>query len=156
MDDVQVRLAELSDLDAIVALNHGLFQEDAGQRDPFTNSDWALEEGKEHFTHHITAENSRCLVAESDGRLIGYLVGYVGQPSRLRPIRAAGLESMFVLGDARSRGVGQRLADAFLQWCGEQKAESVSVGAYASNDGALRFYKRLGFAPKEVILERSV
>lgn len=156
VNDVQVRTAAISDLDAIVALNHGLFQEDAGQRDPFTNVDWALEEGEEHFTHHISAQNSLCLVAEMDGRIVGYLLGYVGEPSSLRPIRWAGLESMFVFAEVRSRGVGQELAETFLRWCGEQDAQRVSVSAYASNDGAVRFYKRLGFLPKEVALERSV
>ncbi len=154
--DVQVRTAELSDLDAIVELNYALFQQDAGQRDPYTNLDWTHEEGNEHFAHHITAESSLCLVAELDSRIVGYLAGYLRQASSMRPIRTAELGSVFVLGDVRSQGVGQELAEPFMQWSGEQKAQRVSVTAYASNDGAIRFYRRLGFTPKEVALERSV
>lgn len=154
--DIPIRPAELSDLDIIVELNHSLFQEDAGQRDPFTNLGWAHQEGREHFTHRITADDNLCVVAEMDGRIVGYLAGRIGGPSGIRSIRSADLESIFVVDDVRGRGVGRALAGVFLRWCGEQEAQRVSVTAYASNDGAIRFYRRLGFEPKEVALERSV
>lgn len=156
MEDIQIRLAELSDLHEVVELNHALFQEDAGQRDPFTNLNWAHQEGEEHFARLIATEGELCLVAELDGQVIGYLAGRVRGPSSIRPIRSADLESVFVVASIRGRGVGRALIEAFLPWCGQQGAERVSVTAYASNEGAVRLYRRLGFEPKEVALERSV
>lgn len=156
MTDVTLRTAEHFDLRTVVELNHRLFQEDAGQRDPYTNANWAREEGIEYFRDYLDADTSKVLVAEMDGRIVGYLVGYVRGPSSLRPIRSAALESMYVFSEVRSQGVGQQLVEAFLTWCEERGAERVSVTAYASNDGAIRFYERLGFRPKELSLERSV
>lgn len=153
---VQLRTATISDLDAIVGFNHALFQEDAGQRDPWINLDWAREEGSEHFTRHITTDSSLVMVADLDDRIVGYLVGYVAGSGSLRPIRVGTLESMFVSSDVRSRGIGRRLAEAFLEWCRTQRVQRISVTAYASNDGAIRFYRRMGFEPHHLTLEHSV
>lgn len=68
----------------------------------------------------------------------------------------AELESMFVLDNARCRGVGKHLVDAFLAWCHGRGMQRVSVTAYAANDGAIRFYQRAGFAARQLTLERPV
>lgn len=156
MDNMSVRPADLSDLDAVVALNHRLFHDDAGQRDPWTNLNWAREEGSDHFAHHINSNNSVVIVVELCGNIVGYLAGYVRGSSSLRPIRVAELESMFVSRDFRSQGVGAKLVDAFVKWSDEQQAQRISVTAYASNDGAIRFYQRLGFEARHLSLERPV
>lgn len=154
MIDSAVRTATLSDLQAIVKLSHALFQEDAGQYDPSMNLDWALEEGFEHFRRHVTDNNSLVVVMELDDSIVGYLVGYVVDATRLRPARTAELESMYVLREHRSQGVGGKLFRGFLTWCDEQQAQRVSVTAFARNQRAIRFYERMGLAPKNVSLER--
>lgn len=156
MIEILLRSAQLSDLESIVRMNHSLFQEDSGTRDPFTNQDWALQDGAEFFSNHISSDSSLVLMAESGGESVGYLVGYVTQSSSVRPVRMAILESMFVTRSERSRGIGQQLLDAFLVWSQERNALQVSVTAYASNDAAVRFYRRCGFEPHTITLERSL
>ena len=151
-----VKTAELSDLEAIVELNHGLFQEDAGTYDPSMNLNWAREKGTEYFSRHIAADASFVVVAELDDTIVGYLVGHVAGASSLRPMRMAILESMFVMRDHRCQGAGETLVEAFLTWCGQQQAQHVSVTAFARNQRAIRFYERMGFAPKNLSLERPV
>lgn len=156
MANVLLRSAQLSDLETVVELSHALIQEDPGTRDPHTNADWARQEGTAYFSKHIVAGDSLTLVAEVDEKITGYLVGYLRQSNSLRPVRMAELESMFVTLSERSRGVGQQLVGAFLEWSRERNAERVSVTAFASNEGAIRFYKRCGFEPHKLALERSV
>jgi GNAT superfamily N-acetyltransferase len=156
MAEVRVRVARPDDLRAIVALNHALFQEDAGQRDPFANLNWALEEGDAYFAGRLAAPDHRSVVAEVDGVVVGYLTGHARGPSSLRTVRSAELESLFVQGALRGRGIGVRLVEDFLAWCRERGVERVAVTAYATNEGAIRFYQRLGFAPRQLALERAL
>ncbi len=119
-------------------------------------ADWSYEEGHDYFTRHIEAETSLCLVAEADSGLVGYLVGYTKARNSLRPIEMAVLESMFVHHDSRSGGVGEQLVRAFIGWCDGHQVVRVSVSAYVANDGAVRFYERLGFVQRLLTLECPV
>lgn len=153
---LRIREAEHDDLEVIVALNHALFQEDAGQRDPYMNLNWAQEEGHAYFARHLGSETSHCLVAEQPGEVVGYLVGYTRQASSLRIAAEAELESMFVRGAFRGHGAGAQLIDAFLAWCREREIQRVAVTAYAANEGAIRFYQRAGFRPANLTLKCSI
>lgn len=153
---LRIREAEHDDLEVIVALNHALFQEDAGQRDPYMNLNWAQEEGHAHFARHLGSETSHCLVVEQPGDVVGYLVGYTRGASSLRIAPEAELESMFVRGAFRGHGAGAQLIDAFLVWCREREIQRVAVTAYAANEGAIRFYRRAGFRPANLTLKCSI
>jgi GNAT superfamily N-acetyltransferase len=48
------------------------------------------------------------------------------------------------------------LVEAFLEWVSQRGVERVSVTAYAANEGAVAFYQRLGFRPRNITLERGV
>ena len=97
-----------------------------------------------------------CLLALSGGAKVAYLAGHVRGATPLRPVRVAELQSMYVEAAERSRGVGARLVEGFVAWAGDRGTERVSVTAYAANEGALRFYRRVGFAEKSVSLERGL
>ncbi|RME83448.1 MAG: GNAT family N-acetyltransferase, partial [Caldilineae bacterium] len=47
---ITIRRADEKDVPIIVELNYALFQEDAGQRDPFMNLNWPREEGHQYFS----------------------------------------------------------------------------------------------------------
>ena len=154
--EIQIRKANLADIDAIVELSANLFMEDAGQHDPFMDLDWPLKEGKGYYSGIITGANSLCLVADAGDQLVGFLTGYIRRDSSMRPVRMAELESMFVDQAYRKQAVGARLAKNFLEWCRSKGARRVSVTAYWANEGAIAFYKRLGFEPRELTLELGI
>ncbi len=153
---VTIRRAGVADVPLLVALSDGLFQEDAGQRDPFMNLAWPRQEGNGYFSQRVRDERCLPLLALVQGEAVGYLLGYLKPPSTLRPVRVAELESMYVKPGRRSQGIGQRLVDRFLSWARGQGAKRVSVTAYAANERALAFYRRNGFVPKSVTLERGL
>jgi ribosomal protein S18 acetylase RimI-like enzyme len=150
---IAIKQAGEKDVPIIVDLNSALFKEDAGQRDPFMNLKWPHEEGHDYFTKLLQSEKSVGLLAEIEGQVIGYLVGYLRQSSSLRPVRIAELESMYVQKEYRGQRVGQQLVRRFLEWSRKQGTERVSVTAYAANEEAVSFYKRMGFIPKNLTLE---
>lgn len=153
MAEARIRTARAEDVEDIVALNAALFREDAGTRDPFTHVGWPGEEGRGHFLRLVRREEAVCLLAVDGDVTVGYLAGYVREPTSLRPVSVAELESMYVSGEHRSGGVGGRLVDAFRAWAGGWGAGRMSVTAYAANEGTLRFYRRVGFEPRNVSLE---
>ena len=89
----------------------------------------------------------RCLmVAETDGRLVGFAVGKVigFEPSGSNGV--AELESVAVDPAARRRGVGRALCKAVIDWCRGQGAETVELEVRAAgSDGAVALYGGLGF-----------
>lgn len=153
MPNFEVRIAKPNDLDTIVEFSHKLFQEDAGQRDPFMNLNWAPEHGHDFFRPMITDDGCLCLLAEVEQNPAGFLIGILKKPSDVRPIHAAELFSMFVNEEFRGQQIGEGLARHFLSWAKENGAIRASVSAYAANTGAIRFYESLGFTPKNLSLE---
>lgn len=154
--EVFIRRAGADDIAKVVELNACLFREDSGRRDPFMNQDWPVEEGREYFAGFLARERGVCLLAESVGEVVGYLVGHVAAGSSLRPVAVAELESMYVLEGYRSSGVGARLVEEFRRWAVTKGAERASVTAYAANERAVRFYERMGFRSKSLSLEMGL
>lgn len=154
--DVPIRQATLDDIASIVELNFALFQEDAGQRDPFMNLNWPKEEGQAHFSRLVSGSDSVCLLAEAGGEVIGYLAGYLWESGSLRPLKMVELESMYVRPHSRGQSIGRRLVNEFLKWSEQKGAQRVSVTAYAANARAIEFYRRFGFEPKCLSLEMRI
>jgi GNAT superfamily N-acetyltransferase len=156
IEKLKIKIATVADAEKIVHLNHQLFQEDAGQRDPFMNLDWPLEHGRDYFTSQLAGDNCRCWLAEVEGELVGYLIGYTRPSNNLRPVRMAELESMYVIESHRSSGIGAQLVQTFISWARAKECQRMAVSAYAANKQAIAFYKRLGFHPKTLTLEAPI
>lgn len=153
MGEVTVRRATKDDLAGLVASSTLLFAEDAGTRDPATDSEWPLKHGEAAFGASIASPDTLVLVAVADDAVVGHLTGVLSQGSETRPGRMATLRSMFVRPEHRSGGVGATLATEFRAWAADSGAERMTVTAYATNEAAQRFYQRHGFAPMFVSLE---
>lgn len=153
MGTATIRRATLDDLEAVVKLAHRLGLDDAGTYGIATNLSWASEHGRDAYTRSISDERAVVLLAEERDDPIGYLFGRLNEPSTWRTARIAEIVTLYVVAARRDRGVGERLVRAFFDWARANQADRAAVSAYAQNQGALRFYQRVGFAPYEVMLE---
>ena len=153
---MQIQQATQENVPDIVKFSHALFQEDAGQRDNTMNLNWACEQGQAYFAHFIEKVQNICLLAIVDDDPVGYLAGYVRDASDLRLVKTAELESMFIHNAYRNQGVGKALVHSFSQWARENGAVSITVTAYSANEPAVKFYKSLGFSPKQVTLSHKL
>ncbi|HEX6683368.1 MAG TPA: GNAT family N-acetyltransferase [Candidatus Limnocylindrales bacterium] len=153
MGEITVRRAVAGDIDGLVACSIGLFAEDAGTRDPTLSQRWPREHSADSFTAQLDDASKLVLVADSGGSVAGHLTGSLGEPSDIRPIRVATLVSMFVMPQHRDAGVGGRLVAEFREWARAAGAQRLAVSAYATNEAAIRFYRRHGFAPRTLLLE---
>jgi ribosomal-protein-alanine N-acetyltransferase len=130
-----VRVAEVSDLAWVVALERGVAE--------------APHWGEAEYAAIVSADKdidgavSRCLlVAEVEGRLVGFAVGKViGSGVEM----VAELESVVVDLSARRSGVGRALCGAVIAWCRERGAPAVELEVRAGSAGAIALYAGLGF-----------
>ena len=95
------------------------------------------------FLTDAPAGGTGCLVAELDGRLVGFAI--------LNPYFPAAnlthglfLKELYVTASARSLGVGEKLIEAIRALAKERGASRVIWTTADTNKGSQRFYDRLG------------
>ncbi len=154
---INIRKAKLSDFDAIIHLNSLLFKNDF-QYDKTLDLNWSFgKESEKYFKEGITNSNHCTLVAESSGKILGYLAGGLRKrKTYTKPAKYAELENMLVLEKFRNQGVGGKLVEVFLEWCKKQNIDYLDVTASASNKQGIDFYKKHGFEEYDLVLERKL
>ena len=156
---VSIRKGSLLDLAEVQRLNQALFQHEREQRfysgDSF-NLKWPYEEaGAKYFKDCLSGTPASVVfIAEANGQTAGYLAATCAAKSFLGYKRVAELDNMFVEARFRSQGTGSKLVDTFKSWALQNQASSIRVGAFALNHRALKFYRRHGFADREIYLEQ--
>jgi len=137
-DTVEVaELAQLLDDEDAEFLPDGIdpssVQHGQGKYPPEIIHEWLFSEG-----HLGTA-----LVAESEGRLLGYVL-YVRTIATSLVSYALTVADLYVRPEARSAGVGRGLMASVCKEAQKTNATSVAWGVRASNERAQRFYRGLG------------
>lgn len=98
---------------------------------------------------HLRDPGTRIVVAEADGKLLGYSLLVLGKGIDERPLpqpaRPAFLSQLYCAPDATGRGVGAALMDRALDEARDWRADTLQLSVYAENFGAQRFYGRYGF-----------
>lgn len=91
----------------------------------------------------LKAGNSALFVAERGGEMLGWAMLRGGDRQRTRHTGTLGIT---VVKSWRGRGVGTALMKVLLDWAAENPiVEKVKLGVVASNEQALRLYRKLGF-----------
>jgi ribosomal protein S18 acetylase RimI-like enzyme len=85
-------------------------------------------------------------VAKIGGQIVGYNV------STIDGDRRGEIDSLYVAAEHRSQGVGNEMVRRALEWFRAQPTTSIIVKVIAGNEGALRFYERLGFHARTIQL----
>ncbi len=116
---------------------------------PFRSDEEAWERRRPHYESLLASGRGHLLLAEEDRRVIGYamvsLIG--GQVTLATGERVAELETLSVTEGERGQGVGRALMDAAYAVMRELGATEVMLYVLEGNDGAVRFYERLGLRP---------
>jgi len=152
-----IRKANLGDLEEILELHFGLSKRIYKKFDKSVNLNWTYTHGKKYFTEQIKKAGGFVEVAESQGKIIGYVCGsLLPRPLDREKAVYAELESAMIDKKFRSAGIGSRLIKDFLKWSEDKNVKYVSIKASAKNESALQLYRNLGFKNYEIILELNL
>ena len=155
--NVEIRKATLKDLGDILRLNFELFKKERREYDKLLDTSWTYGEGKKYFRGRIVKKDGFVVIAEHEGKSIGYLCGGLVKMESYRiQKKHAELENMFIEKKFQRRGIGKMLIESFFAWCKENKVERVSVSASFDNKEAVGFYEKVGFKGYATILEKKL
>jgi [ribosomal protein S18]-alanine N-acetyltransferase len=125
--NVRVRRAEISDLDALVALEHHTFDSDRMSR--------------EQYRRHLDSDSARVLVASTNHRqFLGTAVVFFRKHSGL-----ARLYSLATRPEARGKGIGTVLIEAAETAARQRRCRALRLEVRADNHGAIGLYERRGY-----------
>lgn len=150
---VNIRPADVKELDTLVRLGHRLAKHEKGC-DPLLKP-YDLQKSKRHYLKEFRNGNAQFFVAESDDKVIGYIYGYIkNAPDYLRgPKRIGHLEACYVLQGFRGMSICQRLTNELLAWFQSKRVTLIELGVYAKNDASV-VWKNLGFAQHHIVMRK--
>jgi GNAT superfamily N-acetyltransferase len=155
--EFRIRRAGADDVDALLTISTGLWQEDAGTHDPeVMNTDWPGQHGRASFEALVDDPDRVGVLADVGGELAAGLMGSHPELTPFVRLREARLNSLWVLPQHRGLGLGGLLVDAFLDWARERGAPYAVVTAFTANPTAIRLYERHGFGPHTVTLRATL
>lgn len=110
---------------------------------------------RDAFARHAVA--GELVVARTeDGSIAGFVTFGVESDGYREDVTRGVVENIFVVPDRRGEGIGSDLLAAAERRLAVAGADVLSLEAVADNEAALRFYRRHGYAPHRIELEKSV
>ncbi len=141
--NVKIRHADEKDLEEIVRLSKKLGRDESAMDSmisplpsEFQSPSWILK--------NIKGENTVVFVAEVEGKIVGYSLGWISQPWAYKGKRGY-ICDCFVEKSYRRRGIGKALVKAMLELFINRGVECVEADVYSSNVPSLKLFKKLGF-----------
>lgn len=127
MEDILIRSAVPSDCESILAVVPGW---------------WGRPIESDMFSRFFLAHFSEtCLIAERDGRMVGFLIGFLSQTRE----DEAYIRFVVVHPQERSAGVGRALYEMFFQVAAKHGRRIIRSVTSPANMNSVAFHKRLGF-----------
>lgn len=147
-DDVTVRRAERRDREAVQALWARLLAEQAAADARFAPAEDAARRWENDFPHWVQSEGRRLVVAEQGGAVVGFAsASRWYAPPVYEPSAEVLLEELYVVPEARRRGVGRALWEAVRRWAGELQAPRLRLVVLDRNRPACAFWEAVGAVP---------
>jgi GNAT superfamily N-acetyltransferase len=141
---VDVRPARPEDLDDLVRLCLGARQESAVGAQLCTDDGSRL---RGQIGALLAVPGGQVLIARLDDAPAGLLIGRLVGPGPFTDVTSFSLEAVYVVPDARRRGLGHALLSGALEIAGAGGATEVYATPLPGARGMHRFLARLGFAP---------
>ena len=124
MDDLTIRRMLVSDVDEVTAIERATFA-----------TPWSRESFLREMEKNVAA---RYLVAQRDGRIVGYAGAWVIlDESHITNIAVAEAE--------RGQGIGRRLGEALMKYLSNLGASYTTLEVRVSNERAQHLYESVGF-----------
>ncbi len=136
--DVQIRILEDTDIDGVTSLDEKL----GGRYRP--------EVWERRIGYYLRRDPEAPLVAEADGRVVGFMLGEVRAGEFGLEDPTGWIEVLGVDPDYRGRSIGRRLAERMLEHFRSRGAASVRTLVDEEMEEIAGFFGALGFEPSSL------
>lgn len=150
---VTVELGRIDDVDAVADLWVAL----AGEQRDFGSHLLAAENRtriRDAIARNAIADE--LLVARTGNDVVGFLTFGVESGTYEQDVIRGVVRNIYVVADVRDEGIGTLLLTEAERRLADAGVDVVSLEVMADNDAARRFYRRHGYGPHRVELEKSV
>lgn len=134
---IEVREMELDDLPAVYALGEELF---TAEKWPNLYRTW----DEYDLVRFFSEDGEFCLVAELDGRIVGFVLGTLIEKRRSAWVYGY-LQWLAVDPSIKRKGIGTRLLDRLTDLFIEHGARMMMVDTEVENEEAIAFFGKKGF-----------
>jgi aminoglycoside 6'-N-acetyltransferase I len=143
---LQIRRAQQSDLDQLVALWQELAELHAGLLPEFALAPTGEQSVRAHLAELLRDDNERVFVAEENGALIGFINGAVRENPPVFAERYIGyLADAIMTARSRRRGVGEQLVGTLYTWFRDRGVRIIHLSAATGNPISQAFWRKMGF-----------
>lgn len=128
------------------------------QLDPFYRTPADMKNLSKNISGWLKERRERVLVAEQDGKIIGYVRGSIGRrPYYVREREVVVLiDDLFVKKTHRRQKAGEQLLKELFHWFSEKKATTAMLYVDARNESAIKFWKKMGFVEFTLRMKKSL
>jgi GNAT superfamily N-acetyltransferase len=145
---VIIRKALSSDVPGLVHLWTELMDHHADVANRFVRTPDATDRWAEYITPRLEDRDTKVLVAEEDGVLVGYLVALIAEYPPIVEVRQFGfIQEILVTESHRRRGIAHELFTEAEQWLMSRGLPHVELRIDSDNTISRRFWEQEGFGP---------
>lgn len=137
--EVEIRQMEIDDVAAVYHLGEELF---TSEKFPILYRTWDPYE----VTDYFTTESDYCLVAEIDGRIVGFVLANTVEKEGTAWKTYGYLSWIGVAPDFQGTNLGQRLYNRLEDILQDEGVRMVIADTEAENIKAIEFFKAMGFS----------
>ncbi|MPZ49654.1 MAG: GNAT family N-acetyltransferase [Dehalococcoidia bacterium] len=149
IEEVRDLDAAWPELEALLRDSHEFYMPIVGYGPPV---DW-ISEVQSRFR---PGPDSMLLLARSEGRAVAFANAYLRTTPGSPPPRFIYVDNVYVLAEARGRGIGSALLSCFESWARERGVEEIRLDVFASNDHAVDFWRQAGFTIRAHSMSKSL
>jgi len=118
-----------------------------------------ISRSKEFITGILEDDNAAMFVAESNGKIIGFVHVYIRKTPDI-PIlvkrRYAYISEIAVTRELHGFGIGKALMKEAEKWAVQQNTSQAELNVWDFNRNAIDFYTKLGYSPSYHIMKKSI
>lgn len=152
---MQIRKAKLKDIKRVTEYGISLLKQHYGFDSYFAPAKNVHKVYRKFFKSCIYSKNRNLLVAEENGKIVGYAVGELGSRPPVFKIRRFGfISDVFVEKNFRKQGISKQFLLGLKKWFKSKKLKHIELTIHVKNAIGKKAWTKYGF--KDYIIKKKV